>query len=517
MPFVKFKKRAEPKPKVVSKSPRVEKLRPKDTQSSGYVRPTEYVTQMNRKNALQLADQEVALQEVLHFLVQGLAYLLLILIICSFGFVTGLEYLSYPLLMRQLTCTEEWGTIYQSVLPSANLLANMIGSIVGGIAIDKIGRRPVFIVSALLAIVAELVSMISMETTLFIVARGLSSLIMGVLYITTLLYTIETCPAKHRLHSYFLHFLAQNAATTIVPLIISNSPVDGTTNIWPAVSNSVVVLLALGVIVGILYPEPSQSSKIRANTGSKFQNRFSVMQLENDDEIHAEPEFAMYTDMFYKGGKVVGCLLILLFFIGGLTSTSLYLSFPIIYNSNGVCTANEQYSKPCMEETASYATHVTSIDELVTVFGCSILGSVLAYIAVQRYGRKNSYRAPAAFRVVVIVSMVMCGSHRLMLSQVGLLVLFTNTMDFTLDLYCLELFAARSRATSFGLLKGLKFFGTAIAFLINPFILTYVPPDLLWSIYTVVGTILFGCSLGLRKDTFIMAINIEESTIDVGL
>ena len=53
-----------------------------------------------------------------------------------------------------MTCTEEWGTIYQSVLPSANLLANMIGSIVGGIAIDKIGRRPVFIVSALLAIIA---------------------------------------------------------------------------------------------------------------------------------------------------------------------------------------------------------------------------------------------------------------------------------------------------------------------------------------------------------------------------
>jgi len=392
----------------------------------------------------------------------------------------------------------------------------MIGSIVGGIAIDKIGRRPVFIVSALLAIIAELVSMISMETTLFIVARGLSSLTMGVLYITTLLYTIETCPVKHRLHCYFLHF-AQNAATTIVPLIMSNSPVDGTTNIWPAVSNSVVVLLVLGVIVGILYPEPSQSSKIRANTGAKFQNRFSVMQLENDDEIHAEPEFAMYTDMFYKGGKVVGCLLILLFFIGGLTSTSLYLSFPIIYNSDGVCTGNEQYPKPCMEETATYASHVTTMDQLVTVFGCSILGSVLAYIAVQRYGRKNSYRAPAAFRVVVIVSMVMCGSHRLMLSQLGLLVLFTNTMDFTLDLYCLELYAARSRATSFGLLKGLKFFGTAVALSINPFLLTYVPPDLLWSIYTVVGTILFGCSLGLRKDTFIMAINIEESTIDVGL
>ena len=46
---------------------------------------------MNKKSALQLADQEVALQEVLHFLAQGLAYLLLILVICSFGFVTGLE------------------------------------------------------------------------------------------------------------------------------------------------------------------------------------------------------------------------------------------------------------------------------------------------------------------------------------------------------------------------------------------------------------------------------------------
>lgn len=481
---------------------------------SEFSSPTEYVTQMNKKNAMALADQELALREVLHFLAQGFLYLLLILIVCSFGFVTGLEFLSYPLLMRKLTCTEKWDNVYRSLIPSANLLANMIGSIVGGIAIDKIGRRPVFIVSSLLAIVAELVSMISMETILFIVARGLSSLIMGALYITTLLYTIETCPAKHRLHSYLLHYLAQNAATTIIPLVMKRSPFDGTTSVWPTVSNSVVVLLALGVIVGIMYPEPTQSSKIRPGTGSKFQSKFSIIHLENEDEIHPEPSFALYTDMFYKGGKVVGSLLILLFFIGGLIAASLYLTFPIIHNSDGTCNKSEQYPKPCME---GDVTDVTTIDEMVTVFGCSIFGSILAYISVQRYGRKNSYRAPAAFRVVVVVSMVICSTHRLMLSQCGLIVLFTNVMDFTLDLYCLELYAARSRATSYGLLRGLKLFGAAVAFLINPFVLMYVAPDLLFSVITVVGTILFGCSLGLRKDTFIMAINIEDSTVDVGL
>jgi hypothetical protein len=356
--------------------------------------------------------------------------------------------------------------------------------------------------------------MISMETILFIVARGLSSLIMGALYITTLLYTIETCPAKHRLHSYLLHNLAQNAATTIIPLIIRRSPFNGTTNVWPTVSNCTVVLLTLGVIVGIMYPEPSQSSKIRSGTGSKFQDKFSIISLENDDEIHSEPSFALYTDMFYKGGKVVGTLLVLLFFVGGLISASLYLTFPIIHNSDGTCNKSEQYPKPCMEGNVA---DQTTIDEMVTVFCCSVFGSLLAYVSVQRYGRKNSYRAPAAFRVVVVVSMVICASHRLMLSQAGLIVLFTNIMDFTLDLYCLELFAARSRATSFGLLRGLKLFGAGIALLINPFVLMYVAPDLLFSVITVVGTILFGFSLGLRKDTFIMAINIEDSTVDVGL
>ena len=46
---------------------------------------------MNKKNAMALADQEAALREVVHFLLQGLAFLVLITVICSFGFVTGLE------------------------------------------------------------------------------------------------------------------------------------------------------------------------------------------------------------------------------------------------------------------------------------------------------------------------------------------------------------------------------------------------------------------------------------------
>ena len=362
-------------------------------------------------------------------------------------------------------------------------------------------------------------SLIYLNTTLLIVARGVSSFISGALYITTLLYTIEMCPANHRLHSYLLHYLAQNAATTLLPHIMKRSPFDGTTNVWPTVSNCTIVLLALGVIVGIMFPEPSQSSKIRANTGAKFQNRFSIIQLENDDEIHSEPSFALYSDMFYKGGKVVGSLLILLFFIGGLITALLYLTFPMIYNSDGACSmAGLNHAKPCMDLVDdNHNPVVTTLDQMTTVMGCSIFGSLLAYISVQRYGRKNSYRAPAAFRVIVVVSMVICSTHRLMLSQAGLIVLFTSTMDFTLDLYSLELYAARSRATSFGLLRGLKLLGAGVAFLINPYILMYAPPDLVFSVITVVGSILFGCSLGLRKDTFIMAINIEQSTIDVGL
>lgn len=355
--------------------------------------------------------------------------------------------------------------------------------------------------------------MVTTESRQFVIARCASSLLMGVLYITTLLYTIETCPAKHRLHSYLLHYLAQNAATTVLPLAITKSFEGQGPLVWRPLPTTTVVLLALGVIVGIMYPEPSQSSKIRSSTA--FQNKFSLMELENDDEIHQEPSFAHYSDMFYKGGKVVGSLLILLFFIGGLIAVSLYQTFPVVYNCNNTCSKTVHLPKPCMNESGSG--QVTTVDDMVTVFGCSIFGSILAYISVQRYGRKNSYRAPAALRVVVVVSMVMCSSHRFMLSQAGLVVLFTNIMDFTLDLYCVELYAARSRATAYGLLRGLKFLGAATAFFINPYVLQYVPPQLLFSVITVIGTILFGCSLGLRKDTFVMAINIEDSTVDVGL
>ena len=74
----------------------------------------------------------------------------------TLSYLSSLQFLSYPLLMRKMTCSEKWDNIHRSLIPSVNLLANMIGSILGGIAIDKIGRRPVFIVSSLLAIIAGL-------------------------------------------------------------------------------------------------------------------------------------------------------------------------------------------------------------------------------------------------------------------------------------------------------------------------------------------------------------------------
>ena len=366
--------------------------------------------------------------------------------------------------------------------------------------------------SKLTVSVSELIGFVSLDTILFITIRCISSVTMGVLYITTLLYTIETCPSQHRLHIYLLHTFAQNAATTLIPLVIQNSPMDSTTGgTWDVVPTMTVIVLALGIVIGSLFPEPSQSAKIRLNSTVNIQSKFSVMQLDNDDAIEPEAAYGRYSDMFYKGGKVTAILLLLLFLIGGFITTSLYLTYPIIQNVSGACAASFNFPRPCVPIS------VVTMKEMLTVFGCSILGSLLGYIFVQRYGRKNSFRGPAALRVIATISMVLCGQHNFMLSQAGFIVLFTAIMNFTLDLYCLELSSIRSRATSFGLLNGFKLFGIATAFLINPTVLQQFSPNLRFSAYTVIGTLLFGCSLGLRKDTFVMALNIGEATIDIGM
>ena len=341
--------------------------------------------------------------------------------------------------------------------------------------------------------------------------RSMSSLTMGALYTTTLLYTIETCPVQHRLHVYLLHTLAQNIATTVIPLVIQNSPMDSSGGIWHVIPTVTTIILALGAMIGILFPEPSQSSKIRVNSRVNFQSKFSVMQLDNEDPIEAEPKFAWYSDMFYNGGKVVAILLMLLFLIGGFLTTSVMLTFPIVHDVGGACSASSHLPRPCAPSPT------VTMNQMFTVFGCSFIGSLLGYIFVQRYGRKNSFRGPAAFRVIAVISMVLCSSNDFMLSQAGLIVVFTSIMNFTLDLYCLEVFAIRSRATSFGLLHGLKLLGIASAFLVNPTVLNNFSSTLRFSVYTIVGTLMFGCSLGLRKDTFVMALNIGEATVDIGL
>ena len=149
--------------------------------------------------------------------------------------------------------------------------------------------------------------------------------------------------------------------------------------------------------------------------------------------------------------------------------------------------------------------------------GSSLLGSGLGFLFVQRYGRKNSYRGPAAFRVIATISMVLCGGQNLMLAQCGLVVLLSSVMEFTLELYSVELYAVRSRGTAAGLLLGVKTFGVASMFLANPLLLHHVSPDLKFSVITVLGSLMFGAALGLRKDTRVMSLNIDQATLDIGL
>ena len=62
--------------------------------------------------------------------------------------------MAQPMLIRKLTCVEDWDYISRSCVPSVTLFANMFGSVLGGIIVDKVGRRPTLLVSSFIALMA---------------------------------------------------------------------------------------------------------------------------------------------------------------------------------------------------------------------------------------------------------------------------------------------------------------------------------------------------------------------------
>ena len=352
--------------------------------------------------------------------------------------------------------------------------------------------------------------MVSIDKTIYLGTRVLFSLCMGTLHITALLYSVESLPSRHRLHPYFLHSIAQSFSLILIPMILEQSPFSDVLNIWSSLSTSIAVILALVFLIGVIFPEPPLSRKARG--ANHVQSKWSLIPLETEDVVEPEPHFAHYTDMFYSGGKVSGCILLILYFSTSLLTTNILLSFPILYDAGSACLADvtDPPPRPCMGE-------IVTLNNAMVILGCALVGVVLGYISVQRYGRKNSLRGPAALRVVVIISLVLCSTTNFLYGQLGAIVAFTYIFIFSIDIYTLELYATRSRGASFGLLQGMRLLGAAVAFLINMGVNAYVQTELKLSVVTVVGSLVFGTTLGLRKETYTMALNIGHATVDIGL
>ena len=338
----------------------------------------------------------------------------------------------------------------------------------------------------------------------------MSSLVVGALYTVTMLYSVECIPQQYRLNSYLLYSLSRNIAFTLLPLILERSPFNGDTNSWRNISVAAVVIYILGIIVGVLFGEPYQSAKVRERTDGKsvWQSKYAVFSIKNDDIIEPEPMFGLYVDMFFAGGKVVAALLIILFYFGSLLTTVINLSFPMLSTSGSSCSFLVD-PIPC--------TTPITVNQMMTTLGTSLFASTVGYIFIQRYGRKNTYRGPCALRVGVVICMVLCAGTNFLLAQIGAIVVFSTIMEFTLNVYSLELYSIRSRATALGLLTAFNTLGILTAFFIDPFLLKHVEPNLKFSVLTVLGSLVFGSSLGLRKDTHYMAININDATLDIGL
>jgi len=471
----------------------------------------------NPDHAIKMSSKStLAWETLVKYVWLGVLYCILVIVMGFHGYAASLEFLTYPVLLKKFTCIKKWDFISQSIIPAVPLFANTFGSIVGGIAVDKIGRRPVLIVGCFLVVLSEIVNLMSMNAILYVVTRTLTSLIMGIIYLVSALFVTESVPLAHRLNALLVYFLIRQFSYALYPLIVDKSPFDADTYSWKTVTTVTIVIAICGIVIGFVFPEPAQSEMIRREACPTKNNMCMKYKLINLDKaelagIKSEHTFGSYLDMFYSGGKVAASLLLVIYFVSGLLNSALYFSMPIAAEISA-CGEDLKMAKPCNEENVDIPD-----SKMLGVMIGSFIGVIMAYICAQRYGRKNTMRGPAAFRVIVTISLVLCVAQKFMLAQLGLIMVLTAMMEFTAEIYAIELYAIRSRGTAFGLLLGLRTFGIACYMLLSPLVSNFLSVDLKMALLTILGTLVFGCSLGLRKDTFFMSLNIEDAIVDVGL
>jgi MFS transporter, SP family, galactose:H+ symporter len=136
---------------------------------------------------------------------------------------------------------------------SIALLGAMIGAFSGGFIIDKIGRRKIIIVAALVSIIGEIISSIGLNILWIIIGRAIVGFGFGIISFSVPLYISEIAPVKIRgwlVSVYTVLFVTGVLISFIVDFAFSE------TAGWRWMF-SLAMILAIILGVGMLFMPPS--------------------------------------------------------------------------------------------------------------------------------------------------------------------------------------------------------------------------------------------------------------------
>ncbi len=263
----------------------------------------------------------------------------------------------------------------QEVVVSISLLFAILGSLLGGILCNLIGRKKTIIVSAVIFMISSALAFYSDLYLILIVSRAVMGLAMGIATMAVPLYICEVVPASIR-GSCICVMILELYLGYLAAYLISRSLVF---NIGWKVVLCTPFIPALGLLIGMSYmPETPQwlfsnNKKEAAIEVLKKLRRFLDVDyesesMENSSEYNKKNQVKFFSKGIFKA-VFVGCLVAVLIEVTG--AHAIYFYIPSLLKMSGIWKEKG------------------AIDAAVSIGAVSFITSFIAMLVVDRLGRRK--------------------------------------------------------------------------------------------------------------------------------
>lgn len=264
--------------------------------------------------------------------------------------------------------------VQQEIVVSIAILAAVIGVIVGGVVCNWFGRKPALLLSAVIFMIASVLSFFSDRYLILVISRGIMGLGAGIASLAVPLYISELVPSNIRGSSVCLMTLLFYMGVLLAYLI----------NVWLVKSGSWKFTLsspfipALGLFIGMCYmPETPQwllgnFKHEKAIQSLKRLRRFVDVELEieniKESSQFAERDKEKFKKTIFKAG-LIGCGVAFFMEVTGAHSVFYYI--PTVLNKTGLWTRQ------------------AAIDASMYIGVVCFVGAILALSLIDRHGRRK--------------------------------------------------------------------------------------------------------------------------------